>query len=59
MTCFRDLLTEAERAVTSLSNGLAPCLYAQRQAKVLQAYSEATRAVTTALQRSEAQLLLT
>lgn len=58
MTCFRDLLTEAERALTSLSNGLAPCLYPQRQAKVLQAYSEATRAATTALQRSEAQLSL-
>ncbi|DBA82246.1 TPA: hypothetical protein ACH3X2_000517 [Trebouxia sp. C0005] len=58
MTCFRDLLTAAERALTSLSNGLAPCLYAQRQAKVMQAYSEATRAATTALQRSEAQLSL-
>ena len=58
MTCFDDLLTAAERALTSLSNGLAPCLYAQRQAKVLQAYSEATRAATTALQRSEAQLSL-
>ena len=58
MTCFGDLLTAAERALTSLSNGLAPCLYTQRQAKVLQAYSEATRAATTALQRSEAQLSL-
>ncbi len=58
MACFCDLLAEAERALTSLSNGLAPCLYAQRQAKVVQAYSEATRAATTALQRSEVQLSL-
>ncbi len=58
MPCFGDLLTAAERALTSLSNGLAPCLYAQRQAKVLQAYRQATQAATTALQRSEAQLSL-
>ena len=58
MTCFGDLLAEAERALTRLSVGLAPCLYAQRHAKVLQAYNEATRAATTALQRSEAQTSL-
>ena len=58
MTCFGDLLTEAERALTRLSIGLALCLYAQRQAKVLQTYSEVTRAATTALQRFEAQTSL-
>ena len=57
MTGFDALLPEAARLLSGL-NGLAPCLRAYRQNKVLQAYEKASQAATTEQQRSQAELSL-
>ena len=57
MTGFDVLLPEAARLLTGL-DGLAPCLRAQRQNKILQAYAKASQAATSKQQRSHAELSL-
>lgn len=57
MTDFDVLLAEAARLLSGL-NGLAPCLRAPRQNKVLQVYEKASEAATSEQERCQAELSL-
>ena len=55
MIGFDYLISEAERLLSGL-NGLAPCLCALRQNKILQAYQKASQAAVQQQQSSKAEL---